>query len=41
VARAVELGGRVTSAPETIRYGRIATITDPAGAELSLIARSG
>ncbi len=39
VARAVELGGKVASPPETMLYGRIATLTDPAGAEFSLIAR--
>lgn len=39
VARAVELGGQVSSPPDTMVYGRIATLTDPAGAEFSLIAR--
>ena len=40
VARAVELGGAVSSPPETMIYGRIATLTDPAGAEFSLVARA-
>ena len=40
VARAVELGGTVSSPPETMIYGRIATLTDPAGAEFSLVARA-
>jgi hypothetical protein len=39
VAAAVELGGTVTVPPAEMPYGRFATLEDPFGAELSLIAR--
>jgi uncharacterized protein len=39
VATAVELGGTVTGPPADMPYGRFATLEDPFGAELSLIAR--
>jgi predicted enzyme related to lactoylglutathione lyase len=39
VAAAVELGGTVTVPPADMPYGRFATLEDPFGAELSLIAR--
>ncbi|MGH3626736.1 MAG: VOC family protein, partial [Sciscionella sp.] len=39
-ATAVELGGSVAVAPYDSRYGRIAVLTDPAGAGFSIIDRS-
>jgi uncharacterized protein len=39
VATAVELGGSVTVPPADMPYGRFATVEDPFGAELSLVAR--
>jgi predicted enzyme related to lactoylglutathione lyase len=40
VARAAEAGG-TPGAAEDFVYGRMATITDPFGAEFSVIARPG
>ncbi|NYI03130.1 VOC family protein [Allostreptomyces psammosilenae] len=39
VHRAVELGGRVRTAPHDTPYGRRATVVDPAGVPFALIAR--
>jgi predicted enzyme related to lactoylglutathione lyase len=40
IATVVKLGGTVVSGPEETPYGRIATVTDPCGAEFRLRAQS-
>jgi predicted enzyme related to lactoylglutathione lyase len=40
IATMTRLGGSVVAAPEDTPYGRLATVTDPAGAQFKLRAQN-